>query len=107
MSTGVAFGVVCALVLGMASAHAGPAPSRGEALLAAKCARCHAIGRAGTSPHAAAPPFRILSRRYPIDNLAEALGQGLSVGHEDMPEFVFEPAEIGAILDYLKSVQER
>jgi cytochrome c len=109
MSTGTAFRTIVALAAGLAlsPAQAAPAPARGEALLAAKCARCHAVGRTGTSPHAEAPPFRTLSRRYPIENLAEALGQGLSVGHEDMPEFVFEPAEVGAILDYLKSIQER
>src|SRR5262245_22249452 len=70
---------------------------RGEALLAKHCARCHAIGRGGESPHAAAPPFRTLSRKYPVENLSEALAQGISVGHPDMPEFVFEPDEIGAI----------
>jgi mono/diheme cytochrome c family protein len=80
---------------------------RGAALLTENCARCHAIGRAGASPHAAAPPFRTLARKYPIESLAEALGQGLSVGHPDMPEFVFEPHDIGGILAYLKSIQDR
>ena len=80
---------------------------RGAALLTTNCIRCHAIGRSGTSPHPAAPPFRTLSDRYPIDGLAEALAEGLSVGHPDMPEFKFEPGDIGAILAYLKSIQER
>lgn len=80
---------------------------RGESLLTTNCARCHAVGRAGGSPHPAAPPFRILSRKYPIDGLAEALAEGLSVGHPDMPEFTFEPDDIGAILAFLKSIQER
>jgi cytochrome c len=79
---------------------------RGEALLAKNCARCHATGIAGRSPHPAAPPFRTLSRKYPIDGLQEALGEGLSVGHPDMPEFVFDPEDVGAILAYLKSIQE-
>jgi cytochrome c len=35
------------------------------------------------------------------------LAEGLSVGHPDMPEFVFEPDEIAGILAYLKSIQER
>jgi mono/diheme cytochrome c family protein len=39
--------------------------------------------------------------------LAESLAEGLSVGHSDMPEFVFERDEIAAILAYLKSIQER
>ena len=80
---------------------------RGEQLLAAKCARCHAIGTTGTSSHPNAPPFRALSSKYPIEGLAEALAEGLSVGHPDMPEFVFERDEIAAILAYLKSIQPR
>jgi mono/diheme cytochrome c family protein len=84
-----------------------PSLKRGEALLTTNCARCHATGTAGPSPHPAAPPFRTLARKYPIDGLQEALGEGLSVGHPDMPEFVFEPEDIGAIIAYLKSIQER
>jgi mono/diheme cytochrome c family protein len=80
---------------------------RGEALLTAYCSRCHAIGRTGTSPHLDAPLFRALSLRYSIDGLAEALAEGLSVGHPDMPELAFESDEVGAILAYLRSIQER
>jgi cytochrome c len=80
---------------------------RGEELLGDKCARCHAIARTGESPRSAAPPFRTLSRNYPIEGLAESLAEGLSVGHPDMPEFVFQPDEIAGILAYLKSIQER
>jgi cytochrome c len=80
---------------------------RGQALLAKNCARCHATGRVGTSPHPEAPLFRRLSHKYSIEGLAEALAEGLSVGHPDMPEFVFEPDEVRAILDYLQSIQER
>ena len=93
---------------GSAMAQGGGAlERRGEALLAKNCAKCHAIGRTGASPHPEAPPFRTLSRKYPIEGLAEALAEGISVGHPDMPEFVFDPDEIGAILAYLKSIQER
>jgi len=84
-----------------------PSLKRGEALLTKNCARCHATGTAGLSPHPAAPPFRTLARKYPIDGLQEALAEWLSVGHPDMPESVFEPEEIGAILAYLKSIQGR
>ena len=87
--------------------NVGAVEKRGEALLAKNCARCHAIGRTGTSPHPEAPLFRELSSRYPIDGLAEALAEGLSVGHPDMPEFVFDVDEVGAIIAYLASIQER
>jgi cytochrome c len=81
--------------------------SRGEALLSRHCAMCHAIGPAGSSPHAEAPPFRTLGRRYALDSLEEALGEGLLSGHPDMPEFRFAPHDVGAIIRYLKSIQER
>src|SRR5436190_10211949 len=80
---------------------------RGEALLNANCARCHAVGRSGVSPHPQAPPFRTLSRKFKVEGLAEALAEGISTGHPDMPEFVFEADEVGAIIDYLKSIQQR
>jgi cytochrome c len=80
---------------------------RGRGLLVSNCARCHSVARTGDSPNSAAPPFRTLSRKYPIDSLSEALAEGLSVGHSEMPEFVFDPDEIAAILVYLKSIQER
>ena len=80
---------------------------RGELLLTRNCARCHAVGPTGASPHPAAPPFRTLSRKYKIEGLAEALAEGLSTGHPDMPEFVFAPEDVGAIIDYLQSIQQR
>jgi mono/diheme cytochrome c family protein len=78
---------------------------RGHSLVATHCSRCHSIARTGTSPHRDAPPFRTLGQKYPVDWLGEALGEGLSTGHPDMPEFVFEPQEINAILTYLQSIQ--
>jgi cytochrome c len=80
--------------------------AHGKEILQAQCGRCHAVLRSGESPNAAAPAFRTLSQRYPIDGLADSLAEGLSVGHSDMPEFVFETDEIAAILAYLKSIQE-
>ena len=79
---------------------------RGELLLSRHCAMCHAIGRSGRSPHRQAPPFRTLSARYSIDDLSESLGEGLFTGHPDMPEFVFSPRDVGAILSYLRSIQQ-
>ena len=91
----------------LANAEESNLEGRGKELLDARCAHCHAIARTGESPHSAAPPFRTLSRKYPIDELAESLAEGLSVGHPDMPEFVFEPDDITAILAYLNSIQEQ
>lgn len=82
--------------------------ARGERILAQNCAACHAIGPEGESPNPASPPFRTLSENYPVEALEEALGEGILVAHDgvrQMPEFVFSPDEIGAIIAYLKSVQ--
>ena len=80
---------------------------RGEALVTRNCGGCHAVGRTGASSHPEAPPFRLLGRRYPIEALEEALGEGIFSGHPDMPEFVFSAPDVGAIVAYLKSIQER
>lgn len=99
----------CLAVFAAAPAFAQSATERqsGEVLLARNCSGCHSIGRSGTSPHREAPPFRTLSRRYPIEALEEALGEGLSSGHPDMPDFVFPPQQINGIVAYLRSIQER
>jgi cytochrome c len=80
--------------------------TRGEGVLTTNCSRCHAVGRTGNSTHPQAPPFRTLGQRYPIEVLAEALAEGLSSGHPDMPEFRFEIDDVDAILAYLQSIQE-
>ena len=61
---------IAALLLSASSAPAQD-ERRGERLLSRNCAMCHAIGRSGRSPHRKAPPFRTLSTRYPIEDLAE------------------------------------
>ena len=91
---------------------ANAAVSRDPALIAAghdlayaECARCHGIGRTEESPMAEAPPFRRLHERYPIEQLAEALAEGIVVGHKEMPAFAFETAQIDALLAYLGSLE--
>jgi len=79
----------------------------GEALLTKNCGPCHAVGRSGDSPRKEAPAFRTLSQRYPIESLEEALGEGIITGHPDMPEFSFDADQVGAIVAYLKSVQQK
>jgi cytochrome c len=103
--------LVCLLTVGLVrpvfAEQTGALARRGEALLTTNCARCHAVGRSGVSPHPEAPPFRTLSRKFKIEGLAEALAEGISTGHPDMPEFIFEADEVGAIIHYLESIQQR
>lgn len=78
---------------------------KGEVLVRENCLRCHAIGKEGDSPHPEAPPFRTLSSKYPIEDLAESLAEGIVSGHPDMPIFVFSPHDVEAIIEYLQSIQ--
>jgi mono/diheme cytochrome c family protein len=80
---------------------------KGERLVRENCSRCHAIGKEGTSPHKEAPPFRTLSQKYPIEDLAESLAEGIVSGHPDMPIFAFSPHDVEAIVQYLNAIQVR
>ena len=79
--------------------------ARGRTFAQANCAVCHAIGRIGDSPLRAAPPFRALHLRYPVENLAEALAEGIVTAHPGMPQFRLEVGEIGDLIAYLKSLE--
>lgn len=81
------------------------AATRGLILVQEHCAKCHAIGRSDISTNPAAPPFRILGKRYPPEALQEAFAEGIVVGHAKMPEFKFRPGDIGALIAYLNYVQ--
>ncbi len=81
--------------------------AKGEVLVRENCSRCHAIGTEGDSPHPDAPPFRTLSSKYPVEDLAESLAEGIVSGHPDMPIFVFSPHDVAAIIEYLQSIQDQ
>lgn len=100
--------LVCPYLL-LCAAHASAAPGgsqleRGRAIAEKNCSRCHAVGTTGESPLKPAPPFRDLPQRYPVENLAEALAEGIVTGHSAMPEFTFQPDEIDALLMYIASL---
>ena len=95
----------CGATAGLA--HTESLVAQGKALVEANCARCHAIGATDTSNHPDAPAFRTLSQRYPVDQLTEALAEGISTGHPDMPEFIASPQQIDAILAYIGSLQSK
>ncbi|GJD99246.1 c-type cytochrome [Methylobacterium isbiliense] len=78
---------------------------QGETLARTNCARCHAVGRHGASPLREAPPFRELHTRYPVEDLGEALAEGIQTGHPTMPEFRFDPDQVQALIAYLKSLE--
>jgi len=90
---------------GQAAGSQSAAAARGQVLAERNCSMCHSIGRVGASSNPAAPPFRELGRRYAVDDLAEALAEGIITGHPAMPEFRFSPGEVNDLIEYLRSVQ--
>jgi mono/diheme cytochrome c family protein len=103
----IAAGLVIGLGTFVAEAAEKDLTNKGEALVRENCSRCHAIGKEGDSPHPPAPPFRTLSSKYPVEDLAESLAEGIVSGHPDMPIFVFTPTDVEAIIEYLQSIQEK
>ncbi len=79
----------------------------GKDLLEIMCGRCHAIGTSGRSPHPDAPPFRGLGERKLYDeDTVQRLQDGLSTMHKDMPTFTFSARDAGAVVNYLRAIQE-
>jgi cytochrome c len=102
------FGVV-ALALSAASAVYAQdiSVTQGRRIAEANCAACHAVGKSGDSPMPIAPPFRSLHLKYPVGDLEESLGEGITTGHPTMPEFRFESDQVRDFIAYLKSLESR
>ena len=95
--------LICA-GFGEANAQILPSVERGATYAQANCSRCHAIDQISQSSVPLAPPFRDLHLQYPVEDLAEALAEGIQTGHSDMPEFRLDPAQIYDFLNFLKSL---
>ena len=88
-----------------AAAHAQTASvEEGHEIAQKFCARCHAIGAKGVSPHADAPPFRHIAANRGVTNLREILGEGMIVGHPNMPQWWFQAEDVSSLIAYLKSL---
>ena len=79
--------------------------ARGYDLLRSNCARCHAIDADSASPNEKAPPFRDVVKKYDPDALQEALAEGIVTGHNNMPEFEFDPDDVTAIIAYFDTLK--
>jgi mono/diheme cytochrome c family protein len=96
---------VLASQMSVAGAQGSANLEHGRALMTRMCARCHAVGLTGKSPHPAAPPFRRLHRVTDLDGLVDRLRRGLMVAHPDMPTFRFSRRDARAVATYLGSIQ--
>ena len=92
-------------VSGAAIAQTSPSVQRGMTYALTNCAKCHAIDKVSPSPLAIAPPFRTLHLRYAVEELEEALGEGIVTGHPIMPEFRLDPDQVGDFVNFLTTLE--
>lgn len=97
---------VLVLLMSAANAPAQDPVRHGRAVVREFCARCHAIGRTGKSPHESAPPFRTLGRSFDLDQFPRLLERGISSGHPDMPEFKLSEQDARDVRAYLRTIQQ-
>ena len=97
--------VILALILpGVANAQSSPSEQRGLTFVRANCGSCHATDKVSASTLKIAPPFRELHLRYPIENLREALVEGIITGHPTMPEFRLDTGQASDVIAYLETL---
>jgi len=77
----------------------------GREIAVHQCSNCHGLDSAA-SLRPEAPPLRYVLSIYPAASLAEDFRNGIHVGHEDMPDFVFGDLGMDVLLSYLVSIQE-
>jgi mono/diheme cytochrome c family protein len=88
-----------------AFAQMSPAAQRGLTYVRTHCAQCHSIDKASESPLRVALPLRDVHRRYPVEDLAESLAEGIRTGHPSMPEYQLDPGQVGDVIAYLKTLE--
>jgi cytochrome c len=81
-------------------------PRAGEVFAVENCSRCHAIGKAGVSRNRKAPPFRLIARKYRLEDLEEGFAEGIVTGHNAMPEFTLTPGEIDDLLAHMRRLKK-
>src|SRR5579864_4096067 len=89
----------------LSAAHAQESSvEKGHQIAQRFCVRCHAIEMEGDSSHPDAPPFRHIITSRSVATLREVLGEGMSVGHPDMPQWRFGADDVAALIAYLKNL---
>lgn len=77
---------------------------KGLRLAETNCTRCHAIGVAGASPFAPAPPFREVAKNYTQEELVDGFMEGLAVRHQAMPDWDMTMDQAEAIATYIMAL---
>jgi hypothetical protein len=63
------------------------------------------LDKVSPSQLAIAPPFRSLHTKYPVEDLARSLAEGIRTGHPTMPQFQLDSAQIVDVISYLKTLE--
>lgn len=101
-------GLAGALLMAMAlSTRADDTIKRGQALAEKLCSGCHAVGLTDVSKLDKSPPMRDLAKRWKGEQIAEALAEGITTGHKEMPEFRLNPDELDAFLAWFDDLGAR
>jgi mono/diheme cytochrome c family protein len=98
-------GALMVASVGPAPAQQEPAVQRGLTFVRVHCAQCHSIDTVSESPLKIAPPFRDLSRRFPIESLAPRLTEGIIANHPTMPQFRLDADQVNDVIAFMKSLE--
>ncbi|WP_288348955.1 cytochrome c [uncultured Thalassospira sp.] len=81
--------------------------TRGQSIAEQTCLRCHTKFD-GDPAIADAPSLASFGLRWPLENLEEALAEGITVSHDNMtmPEFTLTPESIADLLVYMESLSQ-
>ncbi len=84
---------------------------RGQAIAEQTCLQCHT--KFDDDPHPNpeaqnAPSLASFGQRWPLENLEEALAEGITVSHDNitMPEFSLTPESIADLLSYMEKLTQ-
>ncbi|WP_289078300.1 cytochrome c [uncultured Thalassospira sp.] len=85
--------------------------TRGQSIAEQTCLRCHTKFDGDPAPDPAvadAPSLSSFGLRWPLENLEEALAEGITVSHDNMtmPEFTLTPESIADLLVYMESLSQ-
>lgn len=89
--------------------HTAALVERGHAIAEQTCLRCHREFESDPVRNPAAPALATFGQRWPLEDMQEALAEGITVSHEntDMPEFSFSPETINELLAYFADLTKR
>lgn len=97
--------IVLTALAGSTALAQNPGAQRGVVIARTYCVGCHSIDKVSPSPLNEAPPFRDLSKKYPVESLQEALAEGIVTGHPSMPEFRFDTGQVSDFIAFLNSLR--